>query len=70
MKRLIEELKKQPELWARFISPEQALELATDESLLVIVDTHKPSMVIEPQLLSTIENVVVIDHHRRGEDFY
>ncbi|MFB9757324.1 DHH family phosphoesterase [Ectobacillus funiculus] len=69
VKRLIEELKKQPELWARFISPEQALELATDESLLVIVDTHKPSMVIEPQLLSTIENVVVIDHHRRGEDF-
>ncbi|MFP3125582.1 DHH family phosphoesterase [Ectobacillus funiculus] len=69
VKRLIEELKKQPELWARFISPEQALELATDESLLVVVDTHKPSMVIEPQLLSTIENVVVIDHHRRGEDF-
>lgn len=69
VKRLIEELKQQPELWARFISPEQALELATDESLLVIVDTHKPSMVIEPQLLSTIENVVVIDHHRRGEDF-
>jgi c-di-AMP phosphodiesterase-like protein len=69
VKRLIEELKKQPELWSRFISPEQALELATDESLLVVVDTHKPSMVIEPQLLSTIENVVVIDHHRRGEDF-
>ncbi|WP_129728636.1 DHH family phosphoesterase [Ectobacillus funiculus] len=69
VKRLIEELKQQPVLWSRFISPEQALELATDESLLVIVDTHKPSMVIEPQLLSTIENVVVIDHHRRGEDF-
>lgn len=69
VKRLIEEIKQQPELWSRFISPEQALELATDESLLVVVDTHKPSMVIEPQLLNTIENVVVIDHHRRGEDF-
>ncbi|MFD3450546.1 DHH family phosphoesterase [Microbacteriaceae bacterium 4G12] len=69
IRRLIEEIKQHPNLWSRFISSEQALELATDESLLVVVDTHKPSMVIEERLLSTIENVVVIDHHRRGEDF-
>ena len=44
-------------------------EIATDDTLLVVVDTHKPSMVIEEKLLHKIENVVVIDHHRRGEDF-
>jgi c-di-AMP phosphodiesterase-like protein len=69
VKRLIEEIKHYPDLWARFISSEQALEFATEESLLVIVDTHKPSMVIEERLLHKIENVVVIDHHRRGEEF-
>ncbi|MBO9131349.1 DHH family phosphoesterase [Bacillus sp. 165] len=69
VKRLIEEIKNYPDLWARFISSEQAMEFATDESLLVIVDTHKPSMVIEERLLHQIENVVVIDHHRRGEEF-
>ena len=45
------------------------MEFVTDETLLVVVDTHKPSMVMEERLLNKIENVVVIDHHRRGEEF-
>ncbi|WP_028400750.1 DHH family phosphoesterase [Ectobacillus panaciterrae] len=69
IKRLMEEIKKNAALWSRFISTEQALEIATEESLLVVVDTHKPSMVIEERVLNKIENVVVIDHHRRGEEF-
>src|SRR5690606_5591318 len=32
-------------------------------------DTHKPSMVIDSRLLSRTDKVVVIDHHRRGEEF-
>ena len=67
--RLMEEIHKNEALFSRFISPEQALEIATDDSLLVIVDTHKPSMVIEEKLFSKIDHVVVIDHHRRGEEF-
>ena len=35
----------------------------------MIVDTHRPSFVIEERLVNKIENVVVIDHHRRGEEF-
>jgi cyclic-di-AMP phosphodiesterase len=69
VQRLLEEIKKQPDLWSRFITPEEALNIATEDTLLVIVDTHKPSLVIEEKLLNKIENVVVIDHHRRGEDF-
>lgn len=69
IKRLIQEIKQQEELWSYFITPQQALEMANDDSLLVVVDTHKPSMVIEEKLLHKIENVVVIDHHRRGEEF-
>lgn len=69
IKRLMDEVKQHEELWARFITPQQALEFANDDSLLVVVDTHKPSMVMEKKLLDKIESVVVIDHHRRGEDF-
>jgi cyclic-di-AMP phosphodiesterase len=69
VKRLIEEVKHHPDMFTRFITPEEALEMATDDSLLVVVDTHKPSFVIEEKLIKKIENVVVIDHHRRGEDF-
>ncbi|ASV67780.1 DHH family phosphoesterase [Cytobacillus sp. FSL W7-1323] len=67
--RLMGEIEKKEELYAKFITPDQALEMATDDTLLVVVDTHKPSMVIEERLLAKIEDVVVIDHHRRGEDF-
>lgn len=67
--RLIEEIKKQDDLWSWFITPEQAMEITTKHSLLVVVDTHKPSMVVEEKLLSKSEYVVVIDHHRRAEEF-
>jgi len=69
VQRLLEEIKKHESLFERFVTPEQALELATEDTLLVVVDTHKPSLVIEERLLSKIDHVVVIDHHRRGEDF-
>lgn len=67
--RLIDEIKKNEKLWSCFITPEEAVEITTDESLLVVVDTHKPSLVIEEKLLNKTENIVVIDHHRRGEEF-
>lgn len=69
VKRLMQEVKKNPGLSSRFISVEKAYDIITDDTLLVVVDTHKPSMVIEERLLRNIEKVVVIDHHRRGEEF-
>ncbi|QWU06654.1 DHH family phosphoesterase [Heyndrickxia coagulans] len=69
VKRLLGEIKQYPDLYARFITPDEALEMATDDTLLVVVDTHKPSLVIDERIVRRIENVVVIDHHRRGEDF-
>lgn len=67
--RLMEEIEKDEELFEQFISPEEALADMTDNSLLVVVDTHKPSMVIDERLLQRMERVVLIDHHRRGEEF-
>ena len=69
VKRLINEIKQYPDIYSRFITPEEAIEMATEDTLLVVVDTHKPSFVIEEKLLKKIEDVVVIDHHRRSEDF-
>lgn len=67
--RLMTEIKHNPELYGRFISPEDALEMITDETVLVVVDTHKPSMVIDERVLHRVGKVVLIDHHRRGEEF-
>lgn len=67
--RLIDEIKKKPELFLSFITPEEAMNKLTDKTLLVVVDTHKPSLVIDEKLLQRSEKIVVIDHHRRGEEF-
>lgn len=69
IQRLMNEIKKNEALFSKFISPAQALEIATDDTLLVVVDTHKPSMVIDEKLIQKVDHVVVIDHHRRAEEF-
>ena len=52
-----------------FISPLRAEELNMSNTLLVIVDNHKPSLAIDSNILDIVSNKVVIDHHRRGEEF-
>ncbi|HEX7066025.1 MAG TPA: DHH family phosphoesterase [Bacillales bacterium] len=69
IERLIHEVKKDEALWAKFIDPGEAMEKATANTLLVVVDTHRPAMVVEKRLINKIDQVVVIDHHRRGEEF-
>jgi cyclic-di-AMP phosphodiesterase len=69
VQRLMDEIKETESVWKFFISPEEAMEIASRDTLLVVVDTHKPSMVIEEKLLTKLDHVVVIDHHRRGEEF-
>ena len=47
----------------------QAINMITPNTVLVVVDTHKRSYVEVPELLETTEKIVVIDHHRKSEDF-
>ena len=57
------------ELEEIMISPSQALDVITPNTLLVVVDVHIPAMVMAPKLLDKSTKVVVIDHHRRGEEY-
>lgn len=45
------------------------MQIITGRTLAVVVDTHKASMVAEPKLLQQTNRIVVVDHHRRGEEF-
>ena len=67
--RLIDEIQQDEDLYEHFIHPDEVLNKMTDKSLVVIVDTHKPSMVIDERVIDNAEKLVVIDHHRRGEEF-
>ena len=69
MYRIIDAIKEEPSIWKYFVSPDDAEEIITNRSLIVIVDTHKPTMLPNERLLNKTSYKVVIDHHRRGEDF-
>lgn len=69
VERLMSEIEKYPNVIQNIVSPQTAKDAMTDKSLLVVVDTHKPSMVISPELLEAANHVVVVDHHRRSEEF-
>ncbi|ENH95960.1 DHH subfamily 1 protein [Gracilibacillus halophilus YIM-C55.5] len=69
VQRLVEEIKQNEDLWSHFVDPDSALDIVTKNTLLVVVDTHKPSLFQEEKLVHKTEHVVIIDHHRRGEDF-
>ena len=69
VERCLEEIHKHPELEAQLISPKRAMELKKEEDLLVMVDYHKPSLSISQSLYEQFDKIVIIDHHRRGEEF-
>lgn len=52
-----------------FLKKDEALKYASEDTLLVIVDTHNPKFTEFPKLVDKSERIVVIDHHRRGPEF-
>ena len=64
-----EEMDKDPEYEDIIINKEVALENVDEDTLLVVVDTHKTNYVDAPELLDKVQNIVVIDHHRRSTDY-
>ncbi len=50
------------------IGSQQAIELAGNNVVLVVVDVNKPSITECPDLLRFCKTVVVLDHHRQGTE--
>ncbi|HHJ6171950.1 TPA: DHH family phosphoesterase [Streptococcus pyogenes] len=53
----------------RLISVSQAMGLVTPRSLLVMVDHSKISLTLSKEFYEQFQNVIVVDHHRRDDDF-
>lgn len=70
IERLMGEVDNYQSIKEHIINPEEALKKATDASLLIMVDHSKPSLSASPKLTERLANrLVIIDHHRRGEEF-
>ena len=67
--KLIEEIQAEPQYKDVFISGQDALLMADNRSILIVVDTNRPDQVECQPLLEAISKVCVIDHHRRAADY-
>ena len=54
---------------ALFLTPEQAVDAITEDSLLIIVDTQNKDILESPELYQKAKRVAVIDHHRRPVNY-
>ena len=69
IKKLMEVIKEDEHLYSSIINPEMAETLLTANTLVVIVDVSKPSLTAAPAIVEKANKLVIIDHHRRGQEF-
>ena len=69
LENFIQVLKNEEDYKEAIIDKNEALSKISQDTLLIIVDTHKKTYVEVPELLDKTQKVVVIDHHRRSTDY-
>lgn len=67
--RILDKLENTEEYNNFVITNEEAADLIKENTLVILVDTHRISLLENPALLQKTKQVVVIDHHRRTADF-
>jgi len=67
--KLLQEIKKHKQVSSNLISSAEAERTIEPNDLVILVDHHKPVLSIAPNLLKKTKRNMVIDHHRRGEEF-
>lgn len=66
---LVTRLRQNPEYKGVFITSEDAILIADNKSLLVVVDTNRPEQVESEALLLSVNHVAIVDHHRRAATY-
>ncbi len=69
IKKLMAVIKEDEELFSSIVTPEMAEAILTPETLVIIVDVNKPSLTASPEIVEKANQLVIIDHHRRGQEF-
>ena len=50
------------------ISGSESLDLFDEQSLLMVLDTQSPKIMMHPEILNQTDKVIIIDHHRASDD--
>ena len=56
-------------LYHNFMTEHQARQMINEDTLLILVDHHAESYTQVPKFLHEVKHIVVLDHHRRNQDF-
>ncbi len=51
------------------LKPDRAKKMITENTIMIVCDTHRPSFTQDASLLDEINHIIVIDHHRRASEF-
>ncbi len=51
-----------------FLTSSEAIEMADENSMVIVVDTNRPQMTECEELLNISKTIVVLDHHRQNSD--
>ena len=57
------------ELEKLIVNSKDAEDVIAGNTLLIVVDVHIPNMVMAPKLIDKAAKIVVVDHHRRAEEY-
>jgi len=69
IKPLVDLFKENPDYESdMIIGSQQAIDMAGNNAVLVVVDVNKPSITECPELIRFCKNIVVFDHHRQGTE--
>ena len=66
---VLEMVRALPEYHDCFVPPAEAFIKMRPGTLLIVVDTNRPTLVESPQILESSSRVAVIDHHRRASNY-
>ncbi len=70
LKSFIQTLQEDDEQYTKnILDKNESISKITEDTLLVIVDTHKEDYVEVPELLEKTQKIVIIDHHRRSTNY-
>lgn len=69
VKALLERFEKNQTHMGLFVNKLQAREIIKPKTLVIVCDTHRRSLVASSEILDEAYSVVLIDHHRRSEEF-
>ena len=66
---MYELLKDKEEYTGMFVDETEVFEEITPDTLLVVLDTHRPSMIPCEKIIERVNKIILIDHHRRSTEF-